>query len=382
MTNFRFFLGNVVKTVASPAVFKKLRIVAIVACLAVFSGFSANSVLAQETVSYTDASGVTATYASHGVYEECYLTKVTNLPASVTKWVIPEQITFSSGTFPVIEINTGALEDLPFNNMTLTEIEFPKFMARVHFNQTTMIGANCRLANLRKLTFGENLAAANTATYTFAGQPLDTIIFKGDFIVTDPQAAQYGFFATFGDCPATTKIIVPCGKLAVFVNHFEANTGRWQGGRSEGYQSDITWTAANFYEAECLNMLTVLSNDVSLGDAISHSGEMRVGGSIFTSTTPVAPDHTSVAHTGKATLYAIAKAGNVFVKWNDDNTDNPRVVTVADEDVTLTAIFAECEQCEECEKCEECEQCETCEECKECPPCPGVTSAEDLGMTS
>lgn len=41
----------------------------------------------------------------------------------------------------------------------------------------------------------------------------------------------------------------------------------------------------------------------------------------------------------QATLTAIAKEGFRFERWNDDVTDNPRLLTV-DDDLTLTAIFA------------------------------------------
>jgi hypothetical protein len=106
-------------------------------------------------------------------------------------------------------------------------------------------------------------------------------------------------------------------------------------------------TPASFSEAECLNTLTVLSSDVSLGNAISHSGDRILDGRIFTTTMPAMPDNTSVQHTGKATLYAIPLAGNKFTGWDDNNTDNPRVVDVTG-DVTYTAVFAGCEECPDC----------------------------------
>ena len=41
-------------------------------------------------------------------------------------------------------------------------------------------------------------------------------------------------------------------------------------------------------------------------------------------------------------LYAIAFANNVFVNWSDGNTNNPCTI-IADDDITLTAIFASCD---------------------------------------
>ena len=42
------------------------------------------------------------------------------------------------------------------------------------------------------------------------------------------------------------------------------------------------------------------------------------------------------------TIYALPLANNVFVNWSDSNTDNPRTIT-ADDNITLTATFAACD---------------------------------------
>ncbi len=48
------------------------------------------------------------------------------------------------------------------------------------------------------------------------------------------------------------------------------------------------------------------------------------------------------ARNSSATIHAIPLANNVFVSWSDSNTDNPRTLT-ADDDITLTATFASCD---------------------------------------
>ena len=159
----------------------------------------------------------------------------------------------------------------------------------------------------------------------FAWQPLDTIIFLGSDVIRAGDSPYYEGLRAYSHCPATTKIIVPCGKLDVFLASFAFDPIRWQ--------DPVTWTSANFIEAECLNTLTVLSSDVNLGNAWSMNG-----GQIITST----PSNTSANYSGTATLVAIAKTGEVFTGWADGNTDNPRTVTVSS-DTTFTANFATCE---------------------------------------
>ena len=86
--------------------------------------------------------------------------------------------------------------------------------------------------------------------------------------------------------------------------------------------------------ATCPSLLTVLSSDVSLGNALSISGC-----NTLTTTTPNNPTTT---FSGTATLYALPKGGKLFVGWSDGNLDNPRTVTVSS-DTTFTAAFANCE---------------------------------------
>ena len=339
MTKQSFKLGNVVKSaVASPASIKSLiinqfnfsfmlknrfnlRNVAMIACLAVFS-FSANNALAQ-TVSYTDPSGVTCTYTyGIGIGDAASLSKCDNMPASVTKWVVPETITTGGVSYKVTGIASGAfgIEGCVVRSSTLKEVVFPKYMERME--DQCFSG----FPNVRKLTFGENLKILpETESDYFADLSLDTIIFLGTELLEWGNSyycnfnGRYGVFNSYlycNDCNANVKIIVPCGTKDLFVSRL-----------NEG-----AITAANFYEAECLNTLTVLSSDVILGNAWSMNGGM-----IITST----PSNTSADYSGTATLVALPHKDKVFTGWSDGNTDNPRTVTVSS-DTTFTANFASC----------------------------------------
>ena len=307
------------------------KVVAIAICLAGF--LSANNVLAEETITYTDPSGVTAIYKTIGTdMSSAVVVDITNVPTSVTKWVIPEYITFSHGTVPVTQFTTFFAEGIPINN-TLTEIVFPRQFTYIGGSDVfcSLEGRNsvCKFTNIRKITFGEKFNTLNC--YFFAGQPLDTVIFLGSDVINVPYQGSpslNGGCWTFKGCPSTTKIIVPCGTLDIFVGSFPGGNPHWQG---EG--AEVTWTTANFEEAECLNTLTVLSNDINLGNAISING--------CTTLTTTTPDNTTTTFSGTATLYALAKGGTLFVGWDDGNLENPRIVTVSS-DTTFTANFATC----------------------------------------
>jgi len=103
-------------------------------------------------------------------------------------------------------------------------------------------------------------------------------------------------------------------------------------GSAKTYRSLDVWEWFNI--SEYSSVITVLSNNPDLGNAISISGC-----STLTTTTP---DNTSANFIGKATLYALAKGGKLFVGWEDGNLENPREVTI-ENNTTFTALFADCE---------------------------------------
>ena len=82
--------------------------------------------------------------------------------------------------------------------------------------------------------------------------------------------------------------------------------------------ADITLTAIFAENVPDTYTVTVLANDASMGTVS--------GGNTY-------------ASGAEATLTAVPNAGYHFVKWDDENTDNPRMLTVT-ADITLTAIFA------------------------------------------
>ena len=90
-------------------------------------------------------------------------------------------------------------------------------------------------------------------------------------------------------------------------------------GRKAAYE--VEWEWKKFFdikEIETTYTVTVNVNDASMG-AVIGGGDYGLGEQVM--------------------LAAIPNTGYHFVKWDDENTDNPRLLTVTG-DITLTAIFA------------------------------------------
>ncbi|MBR1850070.1 MAG: leucine-rich repeat domain-containing protein [Bacteroidales bacterium] len=146
-------------------------------------------------------------------------------------------------------------------------------------------------SNISRLVLGSSVQ--NIAMQAFGGQNPDTIFVKA----TVPPTIDS---TTFGDVRADVPIVVPCGTLG-------------------DYQQATYWNNfLNLQESsECASLITVLSNDESLG-TVSGDGHY--------------------SHGSTATLAAMPRLNNVFSGWTDGSTDNPRTVLVSG-DATYTANF-------------------------------------------
>ena len=112
---------------------------------------------------------------------------------------------------------------------------------------------------------------------------------------TPPVLGNHAFNYT----PSNMLIQVPCGASSLYK-------------RVEG------WKNYKNYE-EVAPEVTVMSNDEKMGVVVL--------------------DRQTTCENPTAEIEAVRRSGYEFVKWSDENTENPRVVTVEDEDITLTAIF-------------------------------------------
>lgn len=99
--------------------------------------------------------------------------------------------------------------------------------------------------------------------------------------------------------PSNVLIQVPCGASSL-------------------YEQVKVWKDFANYE-ELVPKVTVLSNDEKMGLVIL--------------------DRQATCENPTAEIEAMPRSGYEFVKWSDESTENPRVVTVEDEDITLIAIF-------------------------------------------
>jgi hypothetical protein len=293
---------------------------AMVACFAVFMCATAftGKTMAQN-FNYTDASGVTCTYepTTYEGIDVVHLTAINSFPSSVTKWVLPVTITQGATTYRVVKIGAyGVWDEYNLKSSSLNEIVLPKYMYHCDAKMSATT-----FPNLHKITFGEDMRLFPDCTV-----PFDSIIFMGTGIIRSDGYGGTELYNGFEKCPANTKIIIPCGTMQQFLTAFASSYTTWD--------EDNGWTTANFVEAPCLKILTVLSSDINLGNAISY-GESQ------TLVTSTITGRTSATFSGEISLVAIPKANTVFTQWSDGNTDNPRKVTVKT-DATYTAVFAIC----------------------------------------
>jgi hypothetical protein len=105
--------------------------------------------------------------------------------------------------------------------------------------------------------------------------------------------------SVFTDTPSDMLIQVPCGASSL-------------------YKRVDVWKNFKNYE-EVAPEVTVMSNDEKMGLVIL--------------------DRQATCENPTAEIEAMPRSGYEFVKWSDENTENPRVVAVEDEDITLIAIF-------------------------------------------
>jgi hypothetical protein len=275
-----------------------------------------SSAMAQTTFSYTDASGVTATYVENTTTrcpdgESCVnLTSVISIPAGLSTWAMDGNITHNGVTYALKEMGSAILADITSTGRILipsiTELIFPNTMTLLDVDWQYYI------PNIHKVTFGKNMLDIDD----FSGLPLDTVIFLGDKTVRD--GIHHGWFSS--SLP-NLKVFIPCGTKQKFVASYNAYPSYWG-----------NMSIDNFIEMPCLNTLTVLSSDNNLGNAYSFAG---CG---FVTTTPT---NTQANHSGSITLLALPRGGNVFLGWNDGNLENPREINVT-ADVTYTAQFSTC----------------------------------------
>ena len=334
------FSGNAAKTVTVPTGFKSfsnfssfyfsplnfsrmirekvnLRNVAMTACLAVFLGFSVDSVLAQETG--VKINGVT--WATRNV--DAPGTFVTN----------PE----SYGMFYQWNRKIGWTSSNPITSSPSGH----------SWNQDNAEGTTWETAN------DPSPDGWRVPTFAEVERLLD------DSKVTIEWTVQNGVEGNkFTDKANGNSIFLPAaGQRQRFGGNLEQATtdGRyWSSGTNSPNNGDYAsrfgfntgnprmWTHT-CYRAEGISVrpvkieessLTVLSNDNNLGNAWSMNG-----GVIITST----PSNTSADYSGTATLVALPQKDKVFTGWSDGNADNPRTVTVSS-DTTFTANFAECKE--------------------------------------
>ena len=189
-------------------------------------------------------------------------------------------------------------------------------------NQVTHIPAYlcCWCSGLTSVTFPESLTSIGEAA--FAGC-------TGLTSVTLPESVDTIGWGAFYNCSGLTSVI----SLAKNPPYCEQNNDAGDGvfsdysamlfvprGCKADYQSAEEWSKfTTIYESgfDGTGLITVQPNDTSMG-RVTGGGEYEIDEEIR--------------------IEAIPNEGYHFVKWDDENTDNPRTLKVI-ADITLTAIF-------------------------------------------
>ena len=164
-------------------------------------------------------------------------------------------------------------------------------------NSVTTIGSYAfwYCGGLTSIAIGSSVKTIGSQTFYYCNN-LAQIIVKA----ANPPALGVGVFS---NTPDTISIYVPCQSL-------------------EAYQTAHGWNEVNFYQfrnivGSIISNVTVEANDPQMGSA----GVVEED-----------------CETGIAIIQATPTANHRFVKWQDGNTDNPRMVTIT-EDATYTAEF-------------------------------------------
>ena len=189
--------------------------------------------------------------------------------------------------------------DLKSVNMPkVTAIETSVFLQCKNLNSINIpnaimieFGAFSYCSNLQKVVLGNKVDSIEDEAFVGC-RSLDT------FRITAAIPPVLGNYV-FSNTPLDMLIQVPCGASSLYE-------------RVEG------WKNYKNYE-EWVPEVTVMSNDEKMGVVVL--------------------DRQTTCENPTAEIEAVRRSGYEFVKWSDENTENPRVVAVEDEDITLTAIF-------------------------------------------
>ena len=146
-------------------------------------------------------------------------------------------------------------------------------------------------SDLQKVVLGNKVDTIASDAFSYC-RSLDT------FRITAATPPVLGV-DVFKDTPSDMLIQVPCGASSL-------------------YERVEVWKDFKNYE-DWVPVVTVMSNDEKMGLVIL--------------------DRQATCENPTAEIEAMPRSGYEFVKWSDENTENPRVVAVEDKDITLTAIF-------------------------------------------
>jgi len=172
--------------------------------------------------------------------------------------------------------------------------------------------ADCRITN------------TNDATRVYIGR-------VGGAYGTYTNSYAYGMITLNGNAISSTNANSKNGQDCTTAN---LQTQSW-------LTSNLSWSFTNTWVMPAGNgsypeLKDVGGQGTSIGPTVivtANTGNATLGSTLGSGT---------YDRNSSVTIYAVPLANNVFVAWSDDNTNNPRTITAAD-NITLTAIFDACD---------------------------------------
>ena len=211
--------------------------------------------------------------------------------------VIPDSVTYNGFTYAVTAISSHYIS--PTSNTEMGAFYACEGLESVIIpNTVTLIGSSSfsHCSNLTTVTIGASVSSIGIRAFENCIRIMEINCLPTVAPYLEEEILDYTYYAFYG-IPATIVINIPCGSLVSY-------SSRWS-------------HFSNFIEDAGFTFNTQSNNDTMGAVSILTETTCQSQTTIFT---------------------AIANNGYKFSHWSDNNTDNPRILTLT-QDTSITAFF-------------------------------------------